>query len=298
MPYHYPLPDVIGIDVYREDVVVRREGREGHSVDWTRREVTMFSKASRQRLAFVASNTDIVFTSLLTLTYPKAFPNDGKDVKRNLQAFRSALRRTYGDVQYLWFLEFQKRGAPHIHILIRGVRVNAETQRWMSATWYRICATGDPLHLRAGTRLERIRKQDGARHYAVKYAHKMAQKAVPPDYRNVGRFWGHTKGVKPTLRSSVRCTNDDLVGALQSGGWAYQTTDTVQYRTLYGAAECLQSWMSGAILVPSTRSGASSVSPKDERRTPNASKAIPVNGGRLRANHEAGVWDGGPGPFG
>lgn len=63
--------------------------------------------------------------------------------------------------------------------------------------WYGIVKSGDIRHKRAGTNLERARSTDGAKHYAVKYAMKMRQKRVPKLYRNVGRFWGHSRRVKP-----------------------------------------------------------------------------------------------------
>lgn len=37
---------------------------------------------------------------------------------------------------------------------------------------------------------ENVRAEDGAKRYALKYALKTKQKAVPPDYQDVGRFWG------------------------------------------------------------------------------------------------------------
>lgn len=244
----WPVLPVTAVRVYRQDVVVVRQGVSRQGVYPGRADVKVFSRRSRQRLAFIASNTDIMFTSMLTLTYPKQFPNDGQDVKYNLKMFLKELRRKVPAVSVLWFLEFQRRGAPHIHILIRGVRVYKPMQEWVSKTWYRICGTGDIKHLAAGTRLERIRKPNGARNYCVKYAHKMKQKRVPKNYRNVGRFWGHTRDVKPVMRCKVQCTNDDLVGALESTGWAYLRGETVRYHTLYGAAANLTSWLERGIL--------------------------------------------------
>ena len=252
MPYPWPIPDVVGVELYKQDAVVLRRGYSRPGVDWQREDVKQFSWASRKRLAFTAANTDVVFTSMMTLTYPRVFPNDGKDVKRNLNAFLTALRRRNPGLLYLWFLEFQKRGAPHIHIVIRGVRVNRDAQHWVSKTWYRLCATNDPRHLAAGTRLERLRSQTGGRNYCVKYAHKMKQKNVPKEYRNVGRFWGCSRSVKPVCRSSHKCTQDDLVGALESTGWAWQNSERIEYSTLYGATECLTKWLSDGILVLST----------------------------------------------
>ena len=252
MPYHYPLPPVVGIEVYKNDVVVVRAPGRSNSVENTRSEVKEFSRASRQRLAFIAANSDVVFTSLCTLTYPREFPNDGARVKRDLQTFLKALRRKVPALEFLWFLEFQRRGAPHVHVLIRGARVHKPMQRWVSETWYRICGTGDARHLRAGTRLERVRKPNGARNYAVKYAHKMRQKCVPEGYRNVGRFWGCTKSVRPVVRGSFACTNDDLIGALEAGGWDRMNGDAVRFKTLYGASAALTRWVNGSILELST----------------------------------------------
>lgn len=245
---HYPLPDVIGVDLYRQDAVVIRRGYHRDSVTATRSPVKEFSKDSRRRLSFIASNTDVVFTAMATLTYPREFPSDGAKVKRDWAVFREALLRKVPGLEYLWFLEFQKRGAPHIHLMIRGMRVWDETQHWLSETWYRICGSGDPLHLKAGTRLELIRLPDGARHYTVKHMAKMRQKLVPEGYRNVGRFWGCSKGVKPLARREIQCTNDDLVGALAAGGWAWQKEDTIRWSVLYGASVLLTLWTSDCIL--------------------------------------------------
>lgn len=261
----YPIGPVVGVELYKHDAVVIRKGWAPASVKTTRSEVTEFSKASRQRLAFIASNTDVTFTAMMTLTYPLEFPNDGKDVKRNLNAFLTAARRHFTSIEYLWFLEFQKRGAPHIHLLTRGVRVSSQTQKWLSETWFRICGTGDPKHLKAGTRLERVRKPDGARRYALKYTHKMRQKAVPAAYRNVGRFWGHSRSVKPTLTAWHKCTEDDLVGALQAGGWEWLRGDVIWYKVLYGASVPLTLWVTGGTLELSSSIGASPAPPKAKR---------------------------------
>lgn len=255
MPIRYPLPAVIGIEVYTNDVVVVRAPGRPNEVDNNRSDIKEFSKASRERLAFVAANSDVVFTSMLTLTYPREFPNDGRDVKRNLNHFLVMLRKKVPALEYLWFLEFQKRGAPHIHLLIRGARVNKPMMQWVSQTWYRVCGTGDVKHLAAGTRLERIKVPNGARNYAVKYAHKMQQKSVPPNYRNVGRFWGCTRTVKPVIKSEHACTADDLVGALEAGGWHWMKDDTVCFKTLYGASKALTDWVSRGMLELSTSDG-------------------------------------------
>lgn len=115
-----PLGPVVAIAQYKNDILVMRRSMTpvGASTDAHRREITHFSTRSRMRLAFVAHNADQAFKSMLTLTYPAQFPTTGKIVKVHLNRFLGWLRRKYDDPGYLWFLEFQRRGAPHIHILL------------------------------------------------------------------------------------------------------------------------------------------------------------------------------------
>ena len=292
IPNQWPVLPVVSVQLYRQDAVVVRQGISRPGVYTPRGEVSFFSRRSRQRLAFVASNTDVMFTSMLTLTYPREFPNDGDDVKRNLHAFLVALRRRVPGVSVLWFLEFQRRGAPHIHILVRGARVWRSMQLWVSKTWYRICATGDARHLAAGTRLERIRKPNGARNYCVKYAHKMQQKSVPKDYRNVGRFWGHSRDVKPVMRCETQCTNDDLVGALDAENWTWQKGATIRYHTLYGASPHLTKWLARGILVLSTSDQNQQGDGPDKRKGQKHNETLCNDGRRIWSYHNANVRNG------
>lgn len=159
-----------------------------------RDDIYEFSAASRKRLAFVASNTAVEFVTMATLTYPRTFPVDGKESKRHLKMMIQRLRRKVPDLQYLWFMEFQKRGAPHYHMLF-DCQEGEIGKVWLSRAWYEVVDSGDEKHMRAGTRLERVRKD--ARRYAIKYASKMHQKEVPKNYRNCGRFFGYSKRVAP-----------------------------------------------------------------------------------------------------
>lgn len=184
--------------LYSNDVVINFDG--GNSIPplpGEKQPMTEFTKKSRAKLAFVASNTAVRFYSMMTLTYPDKWPNDGKEVKKNLRAMLSRLRRLDSDINYLWFLEFQKRGAPHIHLLLT-TKSTKERKRWLSQAWHDIVNDEEhEKHLAAGTNWTQMRKVDGGRRYAVKYAGKMRQKEVPALYQNVGRFWGHSKAVKP-----------------------------------------------------------------------------------------------------
>jgi len=231
---------VVGVDLYARDAVVRREGQRPQTNDHERGEVTEFSDKSRARLAFVANNTDVTFRTMVTLTYPREFPRDGRTVKKHLARFLQKWQRYTQGSSVLWFLEFQQRGAPHVHILtstaLPSRRVDAKNLRlWVSHQWFRICDSGDYKHLLAGTQVARVRNTECTGAYAVKYAAKMEQKRVPPEYRNVGRFWGHTADVKPKPYFEVACSEDDLRVALE--GTPFEPpADRPIWRVLYNKA--------------------------------------------------------------
>ena len=174
------------------------------------------SEASRQRLANRAwALTAEGYTPevMVTLTAPANWEalyvatedgeviEGGRVLKRQMEAFRKRLGRflAAGGVakwSALWFIEFQQRGAPHIHLMLFGCSVSAELRKamrgWCGRAWSSI--VGNPearelaKHRRAGTQVARMRAPHFG--YAVKYATKTEQKDVPHEFRDVGRFWG------------------------------------------------------------------------------------------------------------
>jgi hypothetical protein len=115
------------------------------------------------------------------LTYPFKFPVDGLVVKDHLHKFK--MRLAYQDIKMFWFLEFQKRGAPHFHGLI-DKEIDKKELKQM---WYDIVGSNDPKHLRRGAHIEIIHTPEGALHYLTGYLTKLEQKTVPENFRNLGR---------------------------------------------------------------------------------------------------------------
>ena len=229
--------DIVGVKrlvFYGNDVQVEYMVRTGVSDHERakRTNVIEFTRKSRERLAFVANNTSIEFSHMITLTYPREYETDGKIVKKHLNRFLSWIRGYAPGVNYLWFIEFQSRGAPHFHILL-DVGVSKDK---VSKMWYKHVNSGDEKHLAAGTRVERIRKRDGARRYGLKYAFKMQQKIVPSNYSNVGRFWGHSKSVKPSPVYSTEDLGISPEGFVDSlSFWEYSgAIGKRPLKTLYG----------------------------------------------------------------
>lgn len=229
----FPTLPVTGIEIYKRDVRVKRAAEGEHLGGGKRKPVTEFTKRARQNLAFVAMNTSVTFQTMVTLTYPAIFPTDGRECKAHLAAFLQWMRRTWNNPDYLWFLEWQKRGAPHFHILVARKRQRGDIQA-VAAEWFRIVDSRDDKHLMAGTQTARIRKPDGAARYAVKYACKMRQKRPPQGFIWCGRLYGYSRAVKPVCQAAVEIDERSLRAILD--GWEYcPPEETDLYPLLYGA---------------------------------------------------------------
>jgi hypothetical protein len=164
-------------------------------------ELSRLSRKSVQRLKLTIRNTSRPLTHFISLTYPGHYiERDGEKVKRDIAAFRKRLRRK--GISGVWWLEFQKRGAPHVHFAIDG-EIGPDYQKacqWVSVAWWRIVGSGHVNHLKAGTRYEKFRRSDGAEVYIQKEACKMYQKTVPEKYQNVGRFWAFFGDIRGEVR--------------------------------------------------------------------------------------------------
>jgi len=234
LKYCFDEAPVVGFKVLKNDVLTVRAARDPDALaarleGAVRGEIEEFSFQSRRRLAIVAANTPVTFRSFITLTYPKNFPSNGVEVKRHFNVFMKALWRRIGKSSYLWFLEFQRRGAPHFHMFLaydlphprkpmerrsgrvrKTVAVNWELQRWISATWFEIVGSGDEKHLRAGASWEVLEHPDGAARYVAKESYKTFQKVVPKGYQDVGRFWGTSRDVPPDDADVIHASEKDM----------------------------------------------------------------------------------------
>jgi len=182
-------------------------------------------------------------THMITLTLPpeaweRVIEAEGEEVAvqkflgaraRFLDALRQRLRRGGGSGSWLWFLEFQQRGAPHTHILLDlggylPDEAYKEWTEWITAEWSRALGVPAPH----ATRLESLRKADFR--YARKYAAKPKQKSFPFPAR-WGRSWGTAgywrellKESRHTPTSTYEFSAEELYLVLR---WLYES---VQYQ--------------------------------------------------------------------
>ncbi|MDN5917369.1 MAG: helitron helicase-like domain-containing protein [Pseudonocardia sp.] len=176
--------------------------------------------------------------AMVTLTYPgdwMACVPTGRHLKAHLRAFRERYRRAWGeDLACLWKLEFQGRGAPHVHMLCtpphgHDQRTGLPFRQWLSRTWADVVDAQDPderaRHEVAGTGVdyaEGLRASDPRRVSAYFLGHntsgpggKEYQHRVPEQWQEPGagpgRFWGYW--VLRPVTAIVEVTPDTAVAA-------------------------------------------------------------------------------------
>jgi hypothetical protein len=166
-----------------------------------RGQVHGFSKASRRRLMQkIAQLRQDARPLFLTLTYPGEFPLEAAHWKRDFDKWCKRLHRKYPAAGLVWRLEPQKRGAPHFHVLLYGVKLAVDFREWLRLSWYECVNSGDTKHYYRGTDVEAVRSHRGVRSYAGKYLAKVQAppqqvdcdgEILPmPDWSAVGRWWG------------------------------------------------------------------------------------------------------------
>ncbi len=167
--------------------------RTRRNVTWKRGVVRGFSSASRRRLLRrIAGVNKLAYShtpAFVTLTYPACFPTEPDIYKAHARALLKRVQRAYGASTVIWRLEFQRRGAPHFHMLCFGLKASDDLQAWLLRNWYEVCASGDEWHLERGADVQRLKSWRQVTVYLAKYLGK-----PDPKSRNkhvpVGRFWG------------------------------------------------------------------------------------------------------------
>lgn len=201
--------------------------RAGYEYDVTEKEddeptrgtITEWSRKSRARMVRTIAELDMSTWgtepgtfALITLTLPDKWAQitpTGKHFRALLRTMRERLRRGPKITRAIWKLEFQERGAPHWHALMKvpGMVGNSTFEDWLRSAWAEVVdapgsierkkheAHGADVTL-AGTWCSTPR---GVSVYFLKHSAKTTdgkeyQHTVPRQWRaegaGPGRFWG------------------------------------------------------------------------------------------------------------
>jgi len=172
-------------DPLRRAPVANVSGGRGGGV---RGKVRGFSRGSRRRLLDLLNKVrreHVAAGLFVTLTYPGVWDDSWETWKRDIDTFGKRLLRRYPGASFVWRLEYQKRGAPHFHLLVFGVPLIPH--KWLARSWYEIVGSGDERHLAAGTEVKRVRRFRSVIAYAAKY---ISKEQGADDARCEGRVWG------------------------------------------------------------------------------------------------------------
>jgi hypothetical protein len=185
-----------------------------------------FSLQSRKRLLERAKRFDGEFLTFATLTYPDRYETNGRKVKKDLNKVLGILRYEYGaGVNYIWWLEFQERGAPHLHIAWdREYNSGLADRVWASWTKRFVQRFGLDNKKKAdylyslGSVIEPMKKNGGVGRYLAKYILKDRQKIVPYGFRDVGRFWGTNRGLTLKQEKTLLMSQWEFVSLVETCG--------------------------------------------------------------------------------
>lgn len=212
----------------------------------SRGSITGWSAKSRARMVRTLAELDYQpmlvdgVPAMTTLTLPGDWVTvapDARTFKALVARFRKRYARAWGGpLNGVWKLEFQRRGAPHLHIFHVPPTGSAAAFRdgpelrykaWLSQTWADVVAHPDPTeranHLRAGTGVdyrEGIRASD-PRRLAIyfskhgQFAAKEYQNEGPAEWAEggIGRVWGYWGLEK--AREIVEVSPDDALAAVR-----------------------------------------------------------------------------------
>ena len=156
-----------------------------------RGKIKIFSRASRKRLFEELHKLIFETVTFITLTYPEDFPVTSKIYKAHLKEFRRRIEVKWGKISAFWRLEFQKRGAPHYHIMFFDCPPFDHFE--ISWVWKCVTHTWDMAHELLGANVRLItdgRQERLIAFYVGKYIAKVDERTENSYDEHTGRWWG------------------------------------------------------------------------------------------------------------
>jgi hypothetical protein len=165
-----------------------------------------FSPASRLRMKKRLAKLSLKgkYSFFITLTYPEKYVTDMRLSKRDLDVFRKAFARAFNTfVGGFWRLEYQKRGAPHYHMLLISDKAVSKKKiiKFIEKRWPQIVRTSYlreggneneyrqhyEKHKKSGHNVQFMKSREMVTNYISKYISKLDDTILPD---GTGRMWG------------------------------------------------------------------------------------------------------------
>jgi len=176
--------------------------------------INHFSKRSRFRLFTLLSMIDQNLDNpplFVSLTYHYGHENDKTPTKSQLHNFLVQLRNFDPLVQFIWRFEFQKRGAPHYHLIIfpgpqQNKRYVKDYINRISFIWHEIADPGSRKHKEYGCKVVEIRSYREACSYLSKYIAKAANEFIE---QAEGKYWGNSRNLPIKCHKIIGAFDDE-----------------------------------------------------------------------------------------
>ncbi|MBA7552518.1 hypothetical protein ES705_45083 [subsurface metagenome] len=189
----------------------------------SRGSVRKFSKKSRFRLftALAKIRADLPHKPIfVSLTYHYGHRLIIDDNKTHLHHFLVRLRQFDLNVQFVWRIELQKRGAPHFHLIIfPGVQPDGfkedDYNIKISSLWHEIADPKSRAHKEYGCKVKSINSYREACIYLSKY---VAKEPIECDSDLIGKHWGCSRNLPYEVVGTIeanRNTNKEMIEKLR-----------------------------------------------------------------------------------
>lgn len=189
-------------------------------------EIHGFSKASRKRmidgLASWKNLTNKAF--FITLTYHEEWGEHFSAWKRDIDVLIKRMRRAFPSIGGVWKLEFQRRGAPHFHLIVCADEFKTPQMlwAWFTKAWGEIAHESSIYKGEYATRVDKVNSHRHAMHYAAKYMSKETPQAVDEETGEIlgeiatGRCWAFFGNVDRSIVAEIPLTWRGAVGAFRA----------------------------------------------------------------------------------
>jgi len=177
----------------------------------------------------------------LTFTYHENWQE--RDVKRDLDLYFKRLRRRFPGLSYVWRLEYQRRGAPHFHVLIffpTNQVLDIEDEALLADHWHQVVDEGNIHHAKHGTKVKIFEDSfEGVRIYTMKYCTKMKEGGTVTLEGYTGSYWGKSQNLPmAALDELVLDEGEEVEARRQIRNWLRKRPEEYARRSVEDPGEC------------------------------------------------------------